>query len=151
MFLEWLISSFGYVGIFIIGFISSSLFPLGSEVFVIFMVNKGYDIWLILLFVTTGNYLGALSNYYIGKYGDKFFLSRYIKTDKKKKSKAHDLFERYGTPILFFSWVPVIGDPLCVIPGILNVSVKKFSFWVILGKIFRYMIIIFSTKAIVGL
>ncbi len=55
------------------------------------------------LFATTGNFLGALSNYYVGKLGNQHLLSKYVATDNEKLAKAQKLFEYWGTPILFFS------------------------------------------------
>ena len=80
---ENLIYSYGYAGIFVVCALSSSLFPLGSEIFVVLMITLGYNIWLILLFATLGNYLGSLSNYYVGKYGNKFLFSKHIKINQK--------------------------------------------------------------------
>lgn len=147
--LEQLIYNFGYIGIFIIAFLASTLIPLGSETFVILMANLGYNTWLILLFATTGNYLGSLTNYYIGKYGNEFFLSKKIKYSSKIKKKAEEIYSKYGAPTLFLSWLPIIGDPLCIVPGILHLDIRIFSFWVILGKLFRYSIILGITNILI--
>ena len=140
--MESLIYDFGYFGLFIISILSSTLIPLGSEAFVILAISINYNPIIVLFVATTGNFLGALTDYYVGKYGDKFFLSKYIPKNSKYRKKGEKLYKKYGAPILFFSWLPGIGDPLCVVPGALNVSLKKFSFWVFLGKFLRFLVLI---------
>lgn len=146
--LESLVYNFGYFGLFIVSFLASTLLPVGSEVFVVLMVSSKYNIWLILLFATFGNYFGALTNYFIGKYGNKFILSKYIKFDQKSKEKAENLYSKWGSPTLLLSWLPVIGDPMCLIPGIMNLDIRVFSIWVFLGKLIRYMFVIYTTQAL---
>ena len=133
---------YGYIGLFLVSFISATLFPLASEAFVAWMPTAGFDIWLILLFASTGNFLGALTNYYIGKWGGNFVFARFMKTDEGKIERAKGLFQRWGTPILFFSWIPIIGDPLAVVGGLMNVRLATFSFWVFTGKVLRYLFVL---------
>ncbi|TKG97359.1 DedA family protein [Puteibacter caeruleilacunae] len=147
---EDIIFQLGYPGIFLISFIASTLFPLGSEGFVIMAVTSEYNSWLVWLFATAGNFAGAVTNYYVGYYGDRFILSKYIKVASDKKEKAQKLFAKWGAPVLFFSWLPIIGDPLCVIPGVLKLKLHIFSFWVLLGKAFRYFLVIWSTHKALG-
>ena len=136
--LEQIIMQFGYAGLVLISFLSATLLPFSSEVVVALMPPLGYNSWLILLFATIGNSLGALANYYVGNKGGQFLLTRYIHIAPETLQRAKAIYERWGTPILFFSWVPIIGDPLTVVPGILNANVFVFTCWVVLGKAVRY-------------
>ena len=136
------VEQFGYVGLLIASFLASTLLPMSSEVFVLLMAQLGFNRWLILLFATTGNFLGALANYAIGKLGSRFFLSNYVSSDDKKLQKARQLYERWGAPILFFSWLPFIGDPLTMIPGILNSRLTTFTVWVLPGRALRYIFVL---------
>jgi len=52
------------------------------------------------------------------------------------------MYGRWGSPILFFAWLPFVGDPLTVAAGVLRVNLWVFLFWVVLGKMFRYYILI---------
>ena len=142
---ESIIYSLGYLGLFIATFVASTLVPLSSEIFVVLAIIINYNPFLVLIFATFGNFFGSLTNYYLGKYGNKFFLSKYVHEDSKHRKRAEKLYHKYGAPILFFSWLPGIGDPLCIIPGVLNVDIKKFSFWVFLGKFFRFLVVIIIT------
>ncbi len=140
--LEDIVLQFGYAGLFVVSFLSATLLPLASEAFVALMPTIGYSAGLVLLFATTGNFLGSLTNYYIGKWGSDFVLARYLKTNQEKLDRARELFRRWGAPVLFFSWIPIIGDPLTVVGGILDVRFLTFSFWVLLGKTLRYLLIL---------
>ncbi len=134
----------GYFGLFIVSFLAATLLPLGSEIFVATMAVSGYNGWLIFAVATTGNTLGSITNYYIGKLGTNFIFSRYIKVDSETREKSEQLYQKWGSPILFFAWVPIIGDPLTVVAGIFKLNLYIFIFWVVLGKALRYFLVIVS-------
>ena len=66
---------------------------------------------------------------------------KYIKTSAKKRHRVERIYQRWGAPSLFFSFLPIIGDPLCIIPGIFELDLKIFTYWVVLGKLFRYLVL----------
>jgi len=134
----------GYFGLFIVSFLAATLLPLGSEIFVAAMAVSGYNVWFIFAIATTGNTLGSITNYYIGKLGTNFILSRYIKADSEKQQKSEQIYQKWGSPILFFAWIPIIGDPLTVVAGVFKLNLYIFIFWVVLGKAFRYFVVIIS-------
>lgn len=136
--IENFVFQFGYLGLFIVSFLAATLLPLGSEIFVATMTISGYNVWLIFALATTGNTLGSITNYYIGKLGANLIFSRYIKFDPEK------MYQKWGSPILFFAWIPIIGDPLTVVAGVFKLNLYIFIFWVVLGKDFRYFLVIIS-------
>jgi membrane protein YqaA with SNARE-associated domain len=136
------IFSLGYFGLFAISFLSASLLPLASEAILLGMPLLGYNIWLVGLIATLGNYAGTLLNYYVGKKGSDFVLSRYIKINPKTWARAERLYQRWGPVALFFSWVPFIGDPLTAVAGALNMHIRTFTFWVLLGKGIRAVVLL---------
>jgi membrane protein YqaA with SNARE-associated domain len=133
---------FGYFGLFLISFLSATLLPLASEFFVVAMPPLGYQRWLIVLFATAGSFLGSLVNYYVGKKGGGFILSRFMEMKPKTLARAERFYQRWGPIALFFSWVPFIGDPLTAVAGTFHVDLRVFSFWVIFGKTLRYLVIL---------
>ncbi len=137
-----LVTEFGYLGMFIIAFLSSSIIPLANEVFLAAMPALGYDIWLAFLAATAGNYLGSVLNYYMGYKGGQFVLSRYFKVSPERLERAQTLYERWGAPILIMSWTPFIGDPLTVVAGLFQLNLLIFSIWVILGKALRNLAVL---------
>ena len=139
---EQLVEQFGYVGLAIASFLAATIFPFSSEVVVVLMASWGFNKQLIFLYALTGNFLGALSNYFVGKLGSRFFLSKYISGDNVRLQQAQRIFERWGAPILFFSWLPIIGEPLIIVSGILNRRVSIVALWLLLGRGARYLFIL---------
>jgi membrane protein YqaA with SNARE-associated domain len=133
---------YGYLGLFIVSFLAATLIPLATEFFVVTMPTIGYDVWLVLVVATAGNFLGSLTNYYVGKKGGDFVLSHYIRIKPETLARAQKFYERWGPVALFFSWVPFIGDPLTAVAGTLHLDIRVFTFWVLFGKTLRYLILL---------
>lgn len=133
---------FGYVGLFIISFLAASIVPLSTEVVVVVMPTLGFNLFWVGMVATAGNYLGALTVYYMGWYGSDFVLSHWITVDPEKQKRAHDWFTQWGAPILLMTWMPFFGEPLCAVAGMLKVSFPVFSFWTFLGKGARYVVLL---------
>jgi len=140
-----------YLLIFSISFLAATILPLGSESTVVYYILMDYNVYVIVLVASVGNYLGALTNYYVGYLGEKTILSKYIKPEKKKMIEAKRYFDKYGVPILFFSWVPIVGDALTVFAGVVRSDIKKFTFFVFAGKFARYAVLAILIKsAVIG-
>ena len=129
-----------YLTLFFSALISATLFPLGSEALLIYDINEGYNLYLLLLFATLGNVLGSLINYFLGLKGEEFLIrKKYLKEEKIEKYKS--FFNRYGAFTLLLSWAPIIGDPITFIAGILKYDWKKFLLLVTIAKLGRYLFI----------
>ena len=129
-----------YLILFVSAFISATLFPLGSEALLIYNIKENYNIYLLLFFATTGNVLGSVLNYYLGLKGEIYCeRKKYLK--KESINKYKNIFDKYGSYTLLFSWMPLVGDPLTFIAGILKYNFKKFLFLVFIAKFFRYTFI----------
>lgn len=116
-----------YITLFFSAFISATLFPLGSEALLVYNIKEGYNLVYLLAFVTVGNVLGSLLNYFIGLKGEEYLEKKsYLKKEKIEKYKA--FFDKYGAYSLLLSWAPIIGDPLTLIAGIFKYDLKKFLF-----------------------
>lgn len=146
--IETILLNFGYAGLFLVSFLSATLFPLGSEGAVALMASAKYSPAAILMVATIGNSLGALANYLVGLWGGRFLFSRYIKIADSARIRAQRTYARWGAPVLFFSWLPVVGDPLTLAAGVLKVNPVAFLFWVVTGKAFRYWAILWGIGAL---
>ncbi|MEA2017846.1 MAG: YqaA family protein [Campylobacterota bacterium] len=134
-----------YLYLFFISFISATLFPLGSEAVLLYNLTLNLNIYLLLFFATFGNSLGSIVNYWIGLKGEEYLVDKKIIKNKNiLKSKKY--FDKYGGYSLLFSWVPIIGDPITFIAGVLKYNIKKFIFLIILAKGGRYLFLIISYK-----
>jgi len=117
--------------------LSSTLFPGGSEALLLYRLHQGADPLASVLTATAGNVLGSLITYGMGRFGRKAVQRRSEKTDQHI-ARAERWFNRFGRPSLLLAWLPVVGDPLCLVAGVLRVSVISFLILVMLGKLARY-------------
>lgn len=145
--IESFILQFGYIGLFLVSFLAATILPLSTELIVVLMPAMGFNIWLVGIFATLGNYLGALTMYYMGWYGTDFVLARYVTIEPDKLERAQDWFRRWGAPALLLSWVPFIGDPLCAVAGSLKMPFPIFTLWTIIGKGARYVVLLGAVYA----
>jgi len=134
-------TEFGYVGLFISSFLAATILPLSSEVILVFLLLNNLNPIILVSVATFGNVLGAFVNYAIGVWGSIFLIRRVLKTSEDEFVKAKQRFQKYGVLSLFFAWVPVIGDPLTVVAGVLKINILIFFIMVTSGKLIRYVII----------
>ena len=114
--------------LFTSSFLAATLLPGGSEVtlFAFLKMHPGPE-WLAIGVATLGNTLGGLSSYFIGRL-----------IPQTKPLRGLPALEKYGSPLLLLSWVPVIGDPLCVAAGWLRLNVIPTACFIAIGKLLRY-------------
>lgn len=131
-----------FLYLFLTALISATLFPLGSEALLVYDITQGHNLVLLLFFATLGNSLGSLINYYLGLKGEEFCeRKKYLKKNSIEKYKK--FFDKYGGYTLLLSWVPIIGDPITFIAGILKYDLKKFIVLVIIAKFTRYAFLVY--------
>jgi membrane protein YqaA with SNARE-associated domain len=125
----------GLAGLFLSAFLSSTILPGNSEVVLAALLAYRPDLeWPALAVATLGNTAGALTSYAIGR-----FLPQ-----PKTEPRALALARRYGVPALLLSWVPVIGDALCVASGWLRQPVGWATLAIAVGKFARYYVLAVS-------
>ncbi|MDP3009646.1 MAG: YqaA family protein [Methylococcales bacterium] len=128
-------------GLFASAFISSTIAPGGSEAVLAYMVAKGlYANQTLLVVATVGNTLGALTTWGLGLLAAKKFPVATLLSPKKQQALA--IIERRGVWVLFFSWLPVIGDVLCFAGGWLKLPFITACIIILLGKFTRYAMIV---------
>ena len=139
-----------YSSLFLSSFLAATLIPAQSEAFLSFQLasNKEDLIYLILL-ATSGNVFGALVNWYLGKFfihykGKKWFP---IKADKLAKGEKY--YKKYGRVSLLLSWMPIIGDPITLVAGILKEPLWSFLILVTIAKGLRYIFVVVVTLNII--
>ena len=129
-----------YLVLFFSALISATLFPLGSEALLIYDIKEGYNLYLLIAVATIGNTLGSVINYFLGLKGEEYLISKnFLKEKYIIKSKYY--FDKYGSISLLFSWLPIIGDPITFVAGILKYDFKKFLVLVFIAKLSRYLVI----------
>jgi len=131
-----------YISLFTVAFLSATLLPLGSEALLLYNISQNYSLFLLWLFASLGNSLGSMVNYWLGLRGEAF-LERKGYLSAKKMHKAREVFQKYGGFTLFLSWVPVIGDPLTFVAGLLRYNFMWFTLLIFIAKSTRYAVVIF--------
>jgi len=138
-----------YVTLFVVAFGAATLLPLGSEALFLYDLEEGYNFFFLWLFASLGNTMGSMLNYWLGLKGEAYLEKKsYLSTVKIKKAKA--FFDTYGAYTLLLSWVPLIGDPLTFIAGVLRYSFKWFTLIVFFAKALRYAVIGVILKGFLG-
>ena len=130
-----------YFILFSTAFISATLFPLGSEALLIYDITQGHNIYLLLFFATLGNSLGSVVNYFLGLKGEEYLINKKL-LNEKYIIKAKTYFDKYGAWSILFSWLPIIGDPITFVAGILKYDFKKFLILVVVAKFSRYLFLV---------
>ena len=131
-----------YGGLFLIALLSASILPLQSEaVLVGLLLSDNHPVWLLLAVASVGNVLGSLLNWYLGKYLQHFQQRRLFPVKPEQLDKASRWYLKYGKWSLLLSWVPIIGDPLTVIAGVLREPFLPFLLLVTIAKVSRYLVL----------
>jgi membrane protein YqaA with SNARE-associated domain len=112
--------------LFVSAFAASTILPMSSEVVLGALAVAGAtDAWLLLAVATAGNTLGAVVNWAIGRYAATW-RTRLLSLDEASYERVSRWFNRWGIWCLLFSWLPVIGDPLTLVAGVLRTAFVPF-------------------------
>ncbi len=130
-----------YTTLFLVSFASATLLPMGSEAVLLYDLSQGHAAWLLWIVATLGNTLGAGLNYWLGMKGEGY-LERKGYLSLQKMHLARQRFKKWGGWVLLLSWMPIIGDPLTFIAGVLRYDPRRFIFIVALAKGGRYAVLI---------
>jgi len=124
--------------LFTSSFLAATLLPGGSEA-VLFGVLKmhAHLTWPALAVATIGNTLGGMSSYLIGR----LLPQKLGSADSRWHARALTWARRHGSPAMLASWVPLIGDPLCVAAGWLRLAWLPVLLFMAAGKFARYVIV----------
>jgi membrane protein YqaA with SNARE-associated domain len=134
-------SELGYFGLFVAAFLAATILPLSSEVVLSTLLLSGLSPTALITIATIGNVLGSLTNYAIGYWASLEVIKKWLKMSEDDFIRAEQRFVKYGLFSLCFAWVPIIGDPLTVIAGILRIRLLWFVILVSTGKLLRYIVI----------
>ena len=119
----------GLWAVFTSSFLAATLLPGGSEIALYAVLKLHPETkWTAIGVATLGNTLGALTSYAIGRV-----------IPQSKPLKGMTILQRYGAPVLLLSWLPFIGDPLCVAAGWLRINALAATFFIAAGKLARYV------------
>lgn len=134
-----------YLLLFFSALIAATLLPFYSEAFLYWVLQESPSMIIPLLIATTGNVLGACINWWLGREILRFKDRRWFYFNDTQIARAQQGFQRYGKWTLLLSWLPLLGDPLTLIAGMMKVRFRVFLLLVTLGKASRYLLIAWLT------
>ena len=136
-------------GLFLAAFAAATLIPAQSEaVLVALILSANQPVWLLLLVATVGNVLGSAVNWAMGRFLFRFAGRRWFPASVTQIDRATGWYARWGHWSLLASWVPVIGDPLTLVAGVLREPFGRFLLIVTLAKGGRYLVLAWITHGL---
>ena len=136
------LATYGLVGMFLSAFLAATILPFSSEVVLVALAQDTRPLILLGIVASLGNVGGALVNYIIGfRYGKTVAVS-WLRMSPRSLVRAEQFFNRWGRWSLLLAWVPIIGDPLTLLAGVLKTRFAFFITVVALCKTTRYAILL---------
>ena len=134
-----------YLIVFIVSFLSATILPLGSEGVLLYYASDTnlVLVWL-WLWASIGNTLGALTNWYLGRYLVRYEHRKWFPVSVRNRQRAEVFFNRYGVWTLLFTWLPIIGDAISLIAGVFHSPIRYFLPFVFVGKASRYALLLWG-------
>ncbi len=132
-----------YIGLFISAFLAATVLPFYSEVVLFALLRAGGDPLILVMVASLGNTLGAVVNWYLGKFLLHYQDRRWFYIKPEQLTRAQNWYSRYGYWSLLLAWLPIGGDALTFIAGIMKVRLWIFLVLVGAGKTARYVSIVY--------
>ena len=102
--------------------------------------------WQCIAVATLANTAGGMTSYAIGR----FLPQRDDESLKPSQQRALAWLRRHGEWALLLSWVPLLGDALCVAAGWLRINAWATLLLMATGKLLRYLVIAGSWAWLTG-
>ena len=133
-----------YLSLFVISFLAATILPFSSELTLAgLIVTSNYDNLLLLIVASFGNVLGSVVNWALGFYSRNLSSKKWFPFKETQIEKSSKWFRKFGKWSLLFAWVPFVGDPLTLVAGLLRVRFLDFIILVAIGKVSRYLIVLY--------
>lgn len=136
-------------GLFTAALLAATLIPAQSEAVLVGLVLAGgHPVWLLLAVATAGNVLGSVINWGLGRGLVQFADRRWFPASPRQLERATRWYYRWGHWSLLAAWVPIIGDPLTLVAGVLREPLWRFVLIVTLAKGGRYLVLVLITAGV---
>ena len=133
-----------YLSLFAISFLAATILPFSSELTLAGLIaTSNYDNLLLLVTASFGNVLGSILNWTLGFYSRNLTTKKWFPFKDKQLESSSKWFNKFGKLSLLFVWIPIVGDPLTLVAGLLRVRFLDFIILVAIGKVSRYLVIFY--------
>ncbi|MBN2886630.1 MAG: DedA family protein, partial [Chromatiaceae bacterium] len=131
-----------YLGLFAVAFIAATLLPFYSEVALAALLAAGHDPWALWAWATAGNTLGAVVNWALGRWLIGTRARRWLPLKPNQLALAQGWYRRWGLWSLLLAWMPVGGDALTLLAGLMRAPFWAFLLLTAIGKGARYALVL---------
>ena len=136
--------NWGYMGMALSAFLAASILPFSSEAVMVGLLAAGLDMWALVAWGTVGNVLGSLFNYGIGRLGKMEWIEKYLHTKPEDLDRARRFMGGRGAWMGLFSCIPVIGDVITIVLGLMRANLTIFIVSVTISKLARYVVLMIT-------
>lgn len=138
-----------YASLFLAAFVAATILPAQSELVLTGLLASGaYSPVVLVAVASVGNVLGSVVNWVLGRAVERFRDRRWFSVGPDALARAETWYRRYGRWSLLASWMPVIGDPLTVVAGVLREPLWSFLLLVTLAKAGRYIVLALTAQSL---
>lgn len=140
-----------YVTLLLVAFTAATVLPLQSEaIFTGLVVTGRYSTIGLLAAAGIGNVGGSALNWLLGRWISRFRHHRWFPVKEAALERARRHYHRYGKWSLLLSWMPIIGDPLTVVAGVMREPFPVFLAIVAVAKFGRYLVLLALAQMWIG-
>ncbi|MBX4868565.1 YqaA family protein [Rhizobium bangladeshense] len=138
-----------YLGLFATAFGAATILPMQSEaVLVGLLLSEKFTAFWLVVVASIGNVLGALANWLLGRGIERFREKRWFPVGPVALDRAQLWYRRFGKWSLLGSWLPIVGDPITVVAGLLREPLSTFLLLVTVAKVGRYLALAAATTGL---
>ncbi len=131
-----------YLSVFVSSFLSATLVPFASEIALTAALVAGANLYGVVVSAIVGNTSGAAVNWILGRYIERWRDKPWFPANRRQLEKASAWFKKYGIWSLLLAWMPLVGDALTVVAGLMRVPFAPFLILVGIGKTLRYVVFV---------
>ncbi len=132
--------AWGYPGLFLAGFIAGSAIPMSSEAALSAVIALGWPAWPCILVTFLGNWLGATTNYVVGRFAREEWIEKYLRVKREKLERARHFLHGRGVWLAAVSFLPFLGNALVIAYGMMRTPFWKVGGLMFVGRLLRYIV-----------
>ena len=140
--------NWGYWGMLVSAFLAGSILPFSSEAVMLGLLAAGLQPWPLVVYGTIGNVAGSLMKYGIGRLGKLYWIEHYLHVSKESLERAERFMGGRGAWMGFFSFIPVIGDAITIMLGLMRANMVISVISISIGKMLRYVFLVYGVELI---
>ena len=131
-----------YFGLFAAALAAGSILPVPSEAALVALILTSDDpVWIAVAVATVGNVTGSVINWFLGRAIERLRGTRWFPASDASIERAGRWYHKYGRWSLLLSFIPIIGDPLTIVAGVMKERLLFFMIVVTFAKFGRYLVV----------